>query len=91
MARLAGIPHEIVNVAQQAGMKLEGKLQVCISKFENCVLEHIEAAFEKCPRNVFYTDLSMATEFFPFSQPSAGRFQQEAQDAFEDRRAATSA
>ncbi|CAL8460672.1 g202 [Coccomyxa elongata] len=32
VARLAGIPHEIINVAQQAGMKLEETLQGAFSK-----------------------------------------------------------
>lgn len=43
VARLAGIPHEIINVAQQAGMKLEEKLQVCISDSLTCVLKYIKA------------------------------------------------
>lgn len=55
VARLAGIPHEVINVAQQAGMKLEEKLQVCIAAYlKSCTGVHPDSFVEP-----FYTDLSI--------------------------------
>ncbi len=68
VARLAGIPNEIINVAEQAGMKLEEKLQVhifALLSFASKQLSSIVLVF-------LYTDLSIAIESFSSSHP-AGR------------------